>query len=73
MYLHDRSAHEVAESKQRKTIVAADVIKALEMIEFGDMTETLNNELVSKCRSVLTQLVIEAEEAYSLPRNSKIT
>jgi len=41
-------AHDVALSKQHKSISASDVLKALEMIEFGDLVEMLQNELQSK-------------------------
>jgi hypothetical protein len=41
-------AHDVALSKQHKSISASDVLKALEMIEFGDLVEVLQNELQSK-------------------------
>lgn len=40
-------AHDVALSKQHKSISASDVLKALEMIEFGDLVEMLQNELQS--------------------------
>ncbi|KAI5985448.1 histone-fold-containing protein [Pisolithus orientalis] len=39
------SAHDVALSKQHKSISASDVLKALEMIEFGDLVEKLQEEL----------------------------
>jgi len=39
------SAHDVAVSKQHKSISASDVLKALEMIEFGDLVEKLQGEL----------------------------
>ncbi|KAG2133356.1 histone-fold-containing protein [Suillus clintonianus] len=39
------TAHDVALSKQHKSISASDVLKALEMIEFGDLVENLQNEL----------------------------
>ncbi|KAJ3864427.1 histone-fold-containing protein [Lentinula novae-zelandiae] len=39
------SAHEVAQSKQHKSISASDVLKALEMIELGDLVEPLSAEL----------------------------
>ncbi|KIN98506.1 hypothetical protein M404DRAFT_16596 [Pisolithus tinctorius Marx 270] len=38
-------AHDVALSKQHKSISASDVLKALEMIEFGDLVEKLQEEL----------------------------
>lgn len=43
------SAHDVALSKQHKSISASDVLKALEMIEFGDLVDPLQNELQSNC------------------------
>ena len=39
------SAHDVAHSKQHKSISASDVFKALEMIEFGDLVAPLQAEL----------------------------
>ncbi|KAG6369328.1 histone-fold-containing protein [Boletus reticuloceps] len=39
------AAHDVALSKQHKSISASDVLKALEMIEFGDLVDPLQNEL----------------------------
>ena len=39
------SAHDVALSKQHKSISASDVLKALEMLEFADMVEQLQGEL----------------------------
>ena len=41
------SAHDVATSKQHKSISASDVLKALEIIEFGDLNDMLQNELQS--------------------------
>ncbi|KAG5643983.1 hypothetical protein DXG03_009272 [Asterophora parasitica] len=40
------TAHDVAVSKQHKSISASDVLKALEMIEFGDLVDKLQGELV---------------------------
>ncbi|KJA15858.1 hypothetical protein HYPSUDRAFT_172203, partial [Hypholoma sublateritium FD-334 SS-4] len=39
------TAHDVAQSKQHKSISASDVLKALETIEFSDMVNKLQNEL----------------------------
>ncbi|CAA7264468.1 unnamed protein product [Cyclocybe aegerita] len=39
------TAHDVAQSKQHKSISASDVLKALEMLEFGDMASKLQGEL----------------------------
>ncbi|KAF5376434.1 hypothetical protein D9615_008657 [Tricholomella constricta] len=39
-------AHDVAVSKQHKSISASDVLKALELIEFGDLVDKLQGELV---------------------------
>jgi len=39
------TAHDVALSKQHKSISASDVLKALEMIEFGDLVDKLQGEL----------------------------
>ncbi|KAM6500096.1 Histone-fold-containing protein [Amanita muscaria] len=39
------TAHDVALSKQHKSISASDVLKALEHIEFGDLVESLQSEL----------------------------
>ncbi|KAF8057548.1 hypothetical protein FPV67DRAFT_1456159 [Lyophyllum atratum] len=40
------SAHDVAVSKQHKSISASDVLKALELIEFGDLVDKLQGELL---------------------------
>ncbi|KAJ3501952.1 hypothetical protein NLJ89_g9107 [Agrocybe chaxingu] len=42
------TAHDVAQSKQHKSISASDVLKALEMLEFGDMASKLQGELQTK-------------------------
>ncbi|KAF8345098.1 histone-fold-containing protein [Amanita rubescens] len=39
-------AHDVAQSKQHKSISASDVLKALELLEFGDLVEPLQSELL---------------------------
>ncbi|KAJ7058093.1 histone-fold-containing protein [Mycena amicta] len=39
------TAHDVALSKQHKSISASDVLKALETIEFGDLVDKLQGEL----------------------------
>ncbi|TFK51256.1 histone-fold-containing protein [Heliocybe sulcata] len=39
------TAHDVAASKQHKSISATDVLKALEVLEFADMVPELQNEL----------------------------
>ncbi|EGN92398.1 hypothetical protein SERLA73DRAFT_191156 [Serpula lacrymans var. lacrymans S7.3] len=39
------TAHDVAQSKQHKSISASDVLKALEIIEFGDLVDNLQAEL----------------------------
>ncbi|KAH9920989.1 hypothetical protein B0H21DRAFT_712848 [Amylocystis lapponica] len=39
------TAHDVASSKQHKSISASDVLKALEMLGFGDMVPSLQDEL----------------------------
>ncbi|KIM88021.1 hypothetical protein PILCRDRAFT_814697 [Piloderma croceum F 1598] len=39
------TAHDVATSKQHKSISASDVLKALEIIEFGDLNDMLQSEL----------------------------
>lgn len=43
--LRQNSAHEVASSKQHKSISATDVLKALELIEFGDIAKNIQGEL----------------------------
>ncbi|KAJ7279971.1 histone-fold-containing protein [Mycena rebaudengoi] len=40
------TSHDVALSKQHKSISASDVLKALEMIEFGDLVDKLQAELL---------------------------
>lgn len=49
-------AHDVALSKQHKSISASDVLKALEMIEFGDLVEMLQNELQSNAIPLILEL-----------------
>lgn len=39
------SAHDIAISKQHKSVSASDVLKALEAIQFGDMVGELEDEL----------------------------
>ncbi|KAL5521920.1 hypothetical protein ACEPAF_1774 [Sanghuangporus sanghuang] len=39
------TAHDIATSRQHKTVSASDVLKALEVIQFGDMVEPLQHEL----------------------------
>ncbi|KAI0795907.1 histone-fold-containing protein [Abortiporus biennis] len=39
------TAHDVALAKQHKSIAASDVLKALELTQFGDMVDMLQNEL----------------------------
>lgn len=46
------SAHDVALSKQHKSISASDVFKALEVLELGDMTDALQAELQSTSPSL---------------------
>ncbi|TFY62978.1 hypothetical protein EVG20_g6509 [Dentipellis fragilis] len=41
------TAHDVAHSKQHKSISASDVLKALEIIEFGDLVGTMQTELLA--------------------------
>ncbi|PBK92891.1 hypothetical protein ARMGADRAFT_1030367 [Armillaria gallica] len=41
----ERKAYDVAMSKQHKSISAADVIRALEILELGDMIETIQEDL----------------------------
>ena len=38
-------AHEVASQKQHKSISATDVLKALELVEFGDIAKNIQGEL----------------------------
>ncbi|KAG6807227.1 hypothetical protein H0H92_008310, partial [Tricholoma furcatifolium] len=40
------TAHDVAVSKQHKSISASDVLKALEMIQFGDLVDKLQSDLL---------------------------
>lgn len=51
-------AHDVALSKQHKSISASDVLKALEMIEFGDLVEMLQNELQSKTIPSFSSIIL---------------
>ncbi|KAK0211055.1 hypothetical protein DFS33DRAFT_348369 [Desarmillaria ectypa] len=41
----ERKAYDVAMSKQHKSISAADVMRALEILELGDMVETIQEDL----------------------------
>lgn len=45
--IHDISAHDIAISKQHKSISASDVLKALEAVEFGDLVDPLQKQLKS--------------------------
>jgi hypothetical protein len=45
---NDSRAHDVAQSKQHKSISASDVLKALELLEFGDLVEPLQSELLGE-------------------------
>lgn len=51
-------AHDVALSKQHKSISASDVLKALEMIEFGDLVGVLQNELQGECTTEVDVCVL---------------
>lgn len=44
------SAHEISQNKQHKSISASDVLKALEVVEFGDLVPRLQIELNGKHR-----------------------
>ena len=46
-FMFHLSPHDIAQSKQHKSIAASDVLKALETIEFSDMVNKLQGELVS--------------------------
>jgi len=59
------TAHDVALSKQHKSISASDVLKALEMLEFTDMVEQLQGEL-----QVYRQLVKTAEKKSEKKKSS---
>lgn len=41
------SAHDIATSRQHRSVSASDVIRALEIIQFGDMVPGLQEELES--------------------------
>ncbi|ESK93344.1 cbf nf-y family transcription [Moniliophthora roreri MCA 2997] len=41
------TAHDVAQSKQHKSISASDVLKALELLEFGDLVDPFQAELTT--------------------------
>jgi len=59
------TAHDVALSKQHKSISASDVLKALEMLEFTDMVEQLQGEL-----QVYRQLVKTGEKKLEKKKSS---
>ncbi|KAH7886544.1 histone-fold-containing protein [Phlebopus sp. FC_14] len=73
------TAHDVALSKQHKSISASDVLKALEMIEFGDLVEMLQAELQiyrdttkgDKGRNKTTTATTASSSASSNINNSK--
>ena len=48
VFNNDSRAHDVAQSKQHKSISASDVLKALELLEFGDLVEPLQSELLGE-------------------------
>ncbi|KAJ7658083.1 hypothetical protein B0H17DRAFT_1213316 [Mycena rosella] len=52
------SAHDVALSKQHKSISASDVLKALEMIEFGDLVDKLQGELTGAFHFLFLSLFV---------------
>ncbi|KAG9312387.1 histone-fold-containing protein [Chiua virens] len=70
------TAHDVALSKQHKSISASDVLKALEMIEFGDLVDSLQNELQSNQSSLwlfgVTQYRIVYRDNTKGDKNRKI-
>ena len=43
------SAHDIAAQKQHKSVSASDVLKALELLDLGDMIPHLTNELQGMC------------------------
>ncbi|OCH92352.1 hypothetical protein OBBRIDRAFT_833479 [Obba rivulosa] len=47
------TAHDVASSKQHKSVSASDILKALEMMEMGDMVDVLQTELQGLYSSLL--------------------
>ncbi len=47
MLMRGISAHDIAISKQHKSISASDVLKALEAVEFGDLVDPLQKQLKS--------------------------
>jgi hypothetical protein len=49
----ENRAHDIAISRSHKTISAADVIKALEQLEFGDIAALMPAELEGKPKSSL--------------------
>ena len=48
VFSDESRAHDVAQSKQHKSISASDVLKALELLEFGDLVEPLQSELLGE-------------------------
>ena len=48
IYLACFSAHEVASSRQHKSISASDVLRALEQMDMGDLVPKLQAELDGK-------------------------
>ncbi|KAF8811350.1 histone-fold-containing protein [Phlegmacium glaucopus] len=62
------TAHDVALSKQHKSISASDVLKALEMLEFTDMVEQLQGEL-----QVYRQLAKPGDKKVEKKKSSHLT
>ena len=56
-------------SKQHKSISASDVLKALEIIEFGDLNDTLNTELQS-AHAFMPLSPLEQTKLHTVYRNN---
>ena len=70
MTLSMYSAHDVAVSKQHKSVSASDILKALDYIGMGDMSEGLQRELQSR-HPIPFDVVSTDTHIRSLPRYPK--
>jgi len=66
LILTRRSAHDVAQSRQHKSISASDVLRALELLEFADLSVRLQPELQSK---IPPMILIRADFYVSVYRD----
>jgi hypothetical protein len=68
-FFHFYSATEIASGKKRKTILPADIISALNELDFDDMVETLNGLL--KCEYSFFRFISQKNFGF-LKKNFRI-